>query len=277
MRGKSDKKTKGIAVDTSMRLNVPGHRDLKKIVVLNPKGGCGKSTLAVNLSGYLASRGNQVAIMDFDPQGSSMRWLKLRPGNVPPIHGIAGYDVDASATRSWQLRVPPHIRYLVVDSPGSVPPEKLSELTSGAHAILIPVLPSDIDVHAATQLMTNLLLVAKVSRRMGRIVIVSNRVRENTLAYRKLVKFLGSLAISAIGVLKDSQNYIHSVERGLAIHELPPNAKIRADVERWQPIFDWLEERLEIPLTPRDFHRPLEGSNSVTQLTMSLDVENSSG
>mgnify|MGYP003951895687 CR=1 FL=1 len=206
-----------------------------------------------------------------------MRWLKLRPGNVPPIHGIAGYDVDASATRSWQLRVPPHIRYLVVDSPGSVPPEKLSALTSGAHAILIPVLPSDIDVNEATQLMTNFLLVAKVSRRMGRIGIVANRVRENTLAYRKLVKFLESLAISAIGVVKDSQNYIHSVECGLAIHELPQNAKILADVERWRPIFHWLEERLETPLTPRDFHRPLDGSSPVTKLMMSLDAENSCG
>ena len=253
-----------------MRLNVPGHRDLKKIVVLNPKGGCGKSTLAVNLSGYLASLGNQVAIMDFDPQGSSMRWLKLRPGNVPAIHGIAGYAVDASATRSWQLRIPPHIRYLVVDSPGSVPPEKLSELTSGAHAILIPVLPSDIDVHAATQLMTNLLLIAKVSRRMGRIGIVANRVRENTLAYRKLVRFLDSLSIAAIGVLKDSQNYVHSAERGLSIHEMT-GAKIQTDVERWGPIFEWLESRLEIPLTSRDFRRPEQGSNPVHQLPMPLN------
>jgi len=259
-----------------MRLNVPGHRDLKKIVVLNPKGGCGKSTLAVNLSGYLASRGNKVAIMDFDPQGSSMRWLKLRPGNVPPIHGIAGYKIDPGATRSWQLRVPPEMRYLVVDSPGSVPPEKLSELTSGAHAILIPVLPSDIDVHAATQLMTNLLLVAKVSRRMGRIGIVANRVRENTLAYRKLMRFLDSLSIAAIGILKDSQNYVRSAERGLAIHEMS-TSKIEVDIERWQPIFEWLESRLEIPLTPRDFHRPDEGSNPVHQLKMPLGNEGANG
>jgi len=152
-----------------MRLSVPGHKDLRKIVVLNPKGGCGKSTLATNLAGYLAAHGNSVAIMDFDPQGSSLRWLKVRPGNSAPIHGIAAFNVRSSATRSWQLRVPPSIKYLVVDSPASVPPENLAELTSGAHAILIPVLPSDIDVHAASLLMRDLLLIAKVSRRMGRI------------------------------------------------------------------------------------------------------------
>jgi len=238
-----------------MRLSVPGHKDLRKIVVLNPKGGCGKSTLAVNLAGYLASRSNDVAIMDFDPQGSSMRWLKVRSENSAPIHGIAAYDVNSSATRSWQLRVPPHIRYLVVDSPASVPAENLAELTSGAHAILIPVLASDIDVHAASQLMKDLLLIAKVSRRMGRVGVVANRVRENTVAYRRLMKFLYSLSITVVGVLKDSQNYVHSAESGLSIHEMPAS-KVRGDVERWQPIFDWLEEKLETPLTPRDFRRP---------------------
>lgn len=254
-----------------MRLSVPGHRDLHKIVVLNPKGGCGKSTLAVNLSGYLASRGNSVAIMDFDPQGSSMRWLKLRPGNSAPIHGIAAFDVRSSTTRSWQLRVPNNIRYLVVDSPASVPAENLAELTSGAHAILIPILPSDIDVYAASQLMKDLLLIAKVSRRMGRIGVVANRVRENTLAYRKLMRFLNSLSISLVGVLRDSQHYVHSAEQGLSIHEMH-SARVQQDTESWQPIFDWLEDRLETPLTPRDFRRS-EAQSDVHQLTITLDTD----
>lgn len=254
-----------------MRLSVPGHKDLRKIVVLNPKGGCGKSTLAVNLAGYLASQGNSVAIMDFDPQGSSMRWLKLRPGNRPPIHGISAFDVRTSATRSWQLRVPPGVRYLVVDSPASVPPENLAELTSGAHAILIPVLPSEIDVHAASQLMKDLLLIAKVSRRMGRIGVIANRVRENTLAYRKLMRFLRSLSISVIGVLRDSQNYVHSAEQGISIHEMH-TARSKQDIERWEPIFAWLEEKLETPLTPRDFRRPAV-QTQVHQLDMPLQQD----
>lgn len=240
-----------------MKFSVPGHKDLHKIVVLNPKGGCGKSTLTVNLAGYLASRSNSVAIMDFDPQGSSMRWLKQRPGNSMPIQGIAAYDLRGSTTRSWQLRVPTDIKYLVVDSPASVPPESLAELTSGAHAILIPVLPSDIDVHAASKLMEDLLLIAKVSRRMGRIGVVANRVRENTVAYRRLMRFLNSLSISVVGVLKDSQNYVHSAAQGLSIHEMH-GTKVMPDVERWQPMFEWLEEKLETPLTPRDFRRPQE-------------------
>jgi len=254
-----------------MRLSVPGHKDLRKIVVLNPKGGCGKSTLATNLAGYLALRGNSVAIMDFDPQGSAVRWLKVRPGDAPPIHGIAAFDVRSSATRSWQLRGPQSVRYLVVDSPGSVPPENLAELTSGAHAILIPVLPSDIDVHAASQLMKDLLLIAKVSRRMGRLGVVANRVRENTVAYRKLMRFLTTLSISVVGVLRDSQNYVHSAERGLSIHELPAS-RTRKDLERWEPIIDWLEQKLETPLTPRDFNRPVVRSE-VRQLAALAELE----
>jgi chromosome partitioning protein len=255
-----------------MQLSVPGHKNLRKIVVLNPKGGCGKSTLAVNLAGYLASQNNKVAIMDFDQQGSSMRWLKLRPDDAAPIHGISAFDVRSSVTRSWQLRVPPEIRYLVVDSPGSVPPDSLAELTSGAHAILIPVLPSDIDVHAASKLMRDLLLTARVSRRMGRVGVVANRVRENTLSYRKLMRFLDSLSISVVGVLKDSQNYVHSAEQGLSIHEMQIS-KVRSDLDRWLPIIDWLEEKLDTPLTPRDFRRP-HVRGEIHKLMMPLSENN---
>jgi len=258
-----------------VRFSVPAHKDLHKIVILNPKGGCGKSTMAVNLSGYLASQGNSVAIMDFDPQGSSMRWLKQRPGNSAPIHGIAAFDLRSTATRSWQLRVPNNVRYLIVDSPASVPPENLAELTSGAHAILIPVLPSDIDVHAASKLLKDLLLIAKVSRRMGRIGVVANRVRENTLAYRKLMRFLNSLSISVVGVLRDSQNYVHSAAKGLSIHEMH-STRMDVDTERWQPIFEWLEARLETPLTPRDFRRPegqSQAESQVHQLSMPIGTD----
>jgi chromosome partitioning protein len=141
-------------------------------------------------------------------------------------------------------------------------------LTSGAHAILIPVLPSEIDVYAASQLMKDLLLIAKVSRRMGRIGVIANRVRENTLAYRKLMRFLNSLSISVIGVLRDSQNYVHSAEQGLSIHEMR-TARTKQDAERWEPIFAWLEEKLETPLTPRDFRRP-RVQTQVHQFNMQL-------
>ena len=239
-------------------LNVPAHPDLKKIVVLNPKGGSGKSTIATNVAGLLASRGQAVALMDFDPQASSTRWLKKRGPERPPVHGLAAYEQDVTMTRSFRLRLPPEIRYLVADTPAALPVRELVQFTSGAHAILVPVLPSDIDIHAATRLIADLLLVAKVSRRMGRLGVIANRVRENTLSYRKLQLFLDRLSIATIGELRDSQNYVYASEFGLSVHELQPS-RVRKDLQQWESIVDWLALRLETPLTQRDLHVPKAG------------------
>ena len=239
-------------------LNVPSHPDLKKIVVLNPKGGSGKTTLTTNLAGLLASRGFPVALMDCDPQGSSIRWLKKRDAHRAPVYGIAAYERDSSMTRSFRLRVPQHIRYLLVDTPAAMPNQELAQFTRGAHAIIVPVLPSDIDIHAATRLISDLLLVAKVSRRMGRLGVVANRVREHTLSHRRLGRFLDRLAIPTIGELRDSQNYIHAAEQGLGVHEFQPS-RVRKELRQWQSVIDWLALRLETPLTPRDLQVPKAG------------------
>lgn len=236
-------------------LNVPGHPDLKKIVVLNPKGGSGKSTLATNIAGLLAARNQAVALMDCDPQGSSMRWLRKRDAARPRVHGIAAYEHDNTLTRSFQLRVPSEIRYLVADTPAALPVHELVQFTRGAHAILVPVLPSDIDIHAATELVSGLLLVAKVSRRMGRLGVVANRVRENTVSYRRLQRFLDRLSIATVCQLRDSQNYVHAAEHGICVHEMQPS-RVSRDVEQWGSLIDWLALRLETPLTARDLLTP---------------------
>lgn len=237
-------------------LNVPGHPDLKKVVVLNPKGGSGKSTLVTNLAGMLASRHQHVALMDCDPQGSSMRWLSRRDASRPPIHGMAAYEHEAAMTRSFQMRVPSEVRCLVVDTPAALAVQELAAYTRGAHAILVPVLPSAIDIHAVTKLIEKLLLVAKVSRRMGRLGVIANRVRENTVSFRKLKLFLNRLDIATVCQLRDSQNYVHSAEQGICIHEMQPS-RVAKDLVQWQPLIDWLALRLETPLTVRDLHDPL--------------------
>jgi chromosome partitioning protein len=235
--------------------NFPSHSDLCKIVVLNPKGGSGKSTISTNLAGYLASQGHRAALMDFDPQGSSMRWLQLRSNEYPAIHGIKAFEHDDTVTRSFKLRVPTEIRFLIIDTPAAISGHELIGFTRGVHAILLPVLPSDIDIHAASRLIRDLLLVAKVSRRMGRLGVVANRVRENTLGHRKLIRFLDHLSINTVGELRDSQNYVHAAEQGIGIHEMP-RSRVQKDIERWQPILSWLETRLDSPITERDLHDP---------------------
>lgn len=238
-----------------MYLKVPSHPDLKRIVVINPKGGSGKSTLATNVAGFLSSTGHPTALMDFDPQGSALRWLQNRPDESPAVHGIDACERDSTMTRSFRMQVPRHIRHLVIDTPAALAAPDMAWFTRGAHAILVPVLPSDIDIHAAARLVSDLLVVAKVSRRMGRLGVVANRVRENTVGYRKLMRFLGRLQIAVIGELRDSQNYVHAADRGLSIHEMQPS-RVRKDLDSWQPVTDWLGARLDTALTPRDLLQP---------------------
>ena len=221
-------------------LTTPRKDNLNKIVILNPKGGCGKSTLATNLAASYTSRGSVPAIMDYDPQGSTMAWLERRPSDLPVIHGIAAFKRTMQATRSWQLRVPAETQNLIIDSPASITHDDLRELTRDSSSILVPVLPSSMDIHAASRCIADLLLVAKVDRRDRKLAVVANRTRKNTRSFAKLMRFLDSLGIPIIAVLRDSQNFVHAAERGIGICEMQPS-RVRQDVAELGKILDWLD------------------------------------
>ena len=215
---------------------------LQRIVVLNPKGGSGKSTIATNLAAYYAWRGLQVALMDHDPQGSSMRWLRVRPAELPAIHGIAAYERKMNVTRAFAWRAPPGTERLIVDTPAAVTALQMPEFTADASAIVVPVLPSDIDIHAASRCIADLLLAGKVHRSEKRLVIVANRARRYTKAYASLMKFLQSMRIPVAAVLRDSQAYVRSAETGMGIHEMK-GALLQEDLDTWVPFIDWLAVR----------------------------------
>jgi len=214
----------------------------RKIVVLNPKGGSGKTTVAINLAAYYAGQGHNPVLMDYDPQGSSTRWLKKRLQDQPAIHGIAAFEKNPRVTRSFLLRIPQGAERVIVDTPAAVPGHDMPELVKGAHAILVPVLPSDIDIHACSRCISDLLLVAKVRRNEGRIGVVANRVRRNTVVFNTLMRFLATLQIPVITTLRDSQNYVRAAELGYGIHEMKPYL-VREDTDTWQPLIEWLETR----------------------------------
>jgi chromosome partitioning protein len=154
-------------------------QDPQRIVVLNPKGGSGKTTIAINLASYFATRGLTPLLMDFDPQGSSMRWIRKRAPALPEIRAVAAFERDTRLTRSFQLRAPEGTGRVIVDTPAAVPAHGFPDLTRDAHKIIVPVLPSDIDIHAASKCIADLLLVAKVRRGDNRIGVIANRVRRN--------------------------------------------------------------------------------------------------
>ncbi len=215
---------------------------MRRIVVLNPKGGSGKTTLATNLSAYYASRGLATTLIDFDPQASSSRWLKLRPEGAGAIHGIDAFERSMAVTRSFQLRVPPGTARVVVDTPAAIEPQRFTEYTHNADALLIPVLPSQIDIYACARTVQHLLLTAKIKRREDRIGVVANRVRFNTVVFRSLMRFLQSLDIPVIATLRDSQNYMRTAETGLGLHEMR-GQHVMTDIEQWAPLVAWIEGR----------------------------------
>lgn len=218
----------------------PNHTDLRKVLVLNPKGGSGKTTLATNLAAWYAIEGLQPALLDMDPQGSSTRWLGKRNTRAHPVHGLKGFDLPGNVTRSFALRPPPGTHRLIVDTPAGLPREALRDITRDAHRIVIPVLPSDIDIHAVTRCIADLLLVAKIPRGDRRIGIVANRVKPNTLIFRSLMRFLESIDIPVVGVLRDTQNYVRAFDQGLGIHELRGGTQ-NQDIAQWTNLVGWLE------------------------------------
>jgi len=219
---------------------------MQRIIVLNPKGGSGKTTIASNLAACYAVDGRRPALMDLDPQGSSMRWLRKRPEESAPIHGIAGFERTGAVTRSWQLRIPNECGVVIIDTPAALDAHSFPEITRGADAVLVPVMPSDIDIHATAKCIADLLLVAKIRRSEQRIGIIANRVRANTLVSQSLMRFLNSLDIPLIATLRDTQNYVRSAEAGVGVYEMP-RWQVQQDLEHWQQLISWLADRHRDP------------------------------
>lgn len=212
---------------------------MRTIMVLNAKGGCGKSTLITNLAGYYASQGQRVALADFDVQASSMQWLAARPETAPLIQGLPAWG-DTS------LRTPKEADVLLMDTPAALYRKEVGDMVRRAQSVLMPVLPSPMDIRAAARFIGDLLTVGKVSRDEVKLAVVANRVREHTRVYHSLYKFLRTLEIPFVAVLRDSQNYIRAAERGLGVHELAPST-VEMDIKQWSPLLRWLNSKRSLP------------------------------
>ena len=211
---------------------------MRTIMVLNPKGGCGKSTIATNIASFYASKGKSVMIADFDPQGSSIDWLAARPDNVPEIEGIAAWKDGFKAQRNKDV--------LIMDVPAGVHGKDLTALIRRAQSVVIPVLPSPLDMRAAAKFVHEIHHVGKVEKNQVKLAVVANRVKENTLVFHMLEKFLKKLDIPFIGKLRDSQNYIRAAERGLGVFELAPSS-VYQDMEQWTSVTRWLNSKRSMP------------------------------
>lgn len=201
------------------------------IVVANPKGGVGKSTLSTNVAGYLAQRGRSVMLGDADRQQSSALWLKLRPPVARPI-------VTWDASEGDVLRPPRGTTHVVLDTPAGLHGRHLKEVLRRAHKVLIPLQPSIFDIYATRAFLDELLEKRKAAALD--IGVVGMRVDERTLAADKLREFVEGLGLPVLGYLRETQNYIHLAAQGLSLFDVQPS-RVARDLEQWRGVCDWLE------------------------------------
>ena len=217
---------------------------MRTILILNPKGGCGKSTLATNIAGYFAMQGKRVALADCDQQGSSRDWLTVRPGHLARI--------ELAELKNNTLQIGKSTEVLIMDSPAGLHDKKLVNISRAAQTAVIPVLPSPIDIRAAEHFLAELVSLRNRINRKVRIATVANRVREDTIVAAKLEYYLEKLKLPGGGkipfmtVLRASQNYIKAADKGMTIFELAPS-KTYYDREQWEPLLRWLTSNRSIP------------------------------
>ncbi len=212
---------------------------------MNSKGGCGKTTIATNLASYYASKGLHTALFDYDPQGSSTEWLRQRSVDMPEIYGVIGYRTRTSqnTTRSWQLKVPPDTQRIVLDMPGGVKVHELSGYVKDISAVIIPVLPSSIDIAATARFVRELMFATRLRINKTPVFLVGNRVRRHADTFHKLKAFLDDMDVPVLVNLRDSLDYVRAAETGIGIHEMRCQS-VRHEREVWDEMIGKIDTAL---------------------------------
>lgn len=217
---------------------------MRCILVLNAKGGSGKTTIATNLAGYYAVKGVNVALADLDPQRSSLDWLEVRPEGTPEIRALDGID--------GHLRVPKGTQVLIVDAPSRAHGNFLEQLVRRAHTIIMPVVPSPVDIRAAMRFLGELSALRKVLAIDVKLAAIGNRVRERSNIASELDDYLDHQRLPDgrkfpyLTMLRQHSNYLRAAERGLSIFEFAP-AATEIDREQWRPLLRWLNSPNSVP------------------------------
>ncbi len=200
------------------------------IVIANPKGGVGKSTLATNVAGQLARAGHAVMLGDVDKQQSSRQWLALRPPQLPRI---SAWEVS----RDDIVRPPKGTTHVVLDTPAGLDGKRLDAVLRIADKVLVPLQASLFDIQATHTFVQKL----RAHKRADHIVIglVGMRVREHTISNDRLHDYLATLPVPVVAWLRDTQNYVHLAAHGLTLWDVAPS-RVERDLEQWRPLTEWI-------------------------------------
>jgi len=204
---------------------------MKNILIANSKGGCGKTTIATNLAGYLASIGEKVAIADLDRQQSSAQWLNNRPTFMPAIHAYSDKKQPYLPKLDW----------IITDSPAGFRDEKMSDAVKEADCIIVPIQPSTFDISATSDFLKILDREKAVRKHKTLVALVAMRVNSRANSTATLTEFMQDTGLPILSYLRNSQVYVTAAELGVSLFDLRPSF-VAQDIEQWKPIIDWISE-----------------------------------
>lgn len=202
---------------------------MKTILIANPKGGSGKSTLSINIAGFLARRGDRVAMLDLDRQQSSALWLDMRDPGLPTIDALA--DKRSDVEYDW----------LVIDSPAGLHGKNLAHTLKLASKIIVPIAPSLFDLHASRDFLELLAAEKTVRKHHCHIGIIGMRMSPRTKAAQALEHFLTTFDLPILAYLRETQVYVNAAFEGKSLFDLPPHLAVR-ELEQWGFLQNWLDQ-----------------------------------
>ena len=216
----------------------------RRILVINGKGGCGKTTIATNLAVAYASRGVAVALVDNDPQASSSYWAEQRDSDLPPVHVVRAHErANMYQTQTYHNRMSPDIERIIVDGHSTARECDLEGLLKQADVILVPLLPSSIDIRAGGRFIADLLTHRSFRSKPRPVGVIANRVQPNTDTHAKLMHFLACLDVPAVATFRDSPIYSDAIEFGQGIIDMRDCRAARKESVAWRALVAWIEDQ----------------------------------
>jgi chromosome partitioning protein len=216
----------------TLRLRSPEEAPMQTILVANPKGGSGKTTLATNVAGWIAGRRQKVGLADLDPQRSATEWLGRRPALFPPIAGVSPDGARKAAKDAG-------LKWLVVDTPAALHGEELRDAVVHADVMLVPLTPSVFDMAATAHFLTAVAQYKAVKKGELALGIVAMRVDPRTKSAAELDEFLKHFEFPLVTHLRDTQVYVHCARDGASVFDLP-RSRAEQDWEQWRPLTRWI-------------------------------------
>lgn len=207
---------------------------MKTIVVASSKGGVGKTTIATHLAAQAAQAGQRTVIVDADPQGSSTRWAQRRAG----LANGAVLPIDGTK-RNWQKLIPDDTQRVIVDGAAGAMAADLEAFLDQAHAVVVPVLPSALDIEATVPFLNSLGKHPRVRKGQLPVALIANKLKPWTNASQQAVAVMNEWSIPVVGQLRDSQAYVMLTGLGKSLFDYN-SAQIREHQQDWQPLLKWL-------------------------------------